>query len=230
MAIDANKKIKFVHMPKCAGSSISRYLKKYSNATILHHYKKINDDHLNNDTMWVSNIRNPFEIYPSFWIYRSYGHDKKNFCFEHLPENCKSSPNATLKSKKEAFKNWLNFIILDYKSPGNNFKGGKIDFGLVTQWAIIYWFGRNKSLFESEYLNTPDKNYVITNYIRKEHIEYDLKEILGTNSDIIVPSENKGKEIIDYREFFDKEMIEMIYSKDIYIFKKFKYDIESYFK
>ena len=38
-----DKKINFVHTPKCAGSAISAYLNAYSNVKNMGHYKDISD-------------------------------------------------------------------------------------------------------------------------------------------------------------------------------------------
>lgn len=220
-------KIKFVHMPKCAGSSIAYFLQPYlnSNFKCLKHYKEINHEDLGDASTWVSCIRNPLDVYASFWAYREYGTDVRTKMFKSLPENCKSHIDDNLKSKKEAFRNWLNFVLLEYNFPNSIFENANVDYGMVTQWVITYWFGENKKLFESEYLNNPDKNYVITEYIRAEHIETDLKKIININEEIIMPRKNQGKEKLDYRELYDKEMMEMVYNKDRYIYKKFKYGI-----
>ena len=229
MKIMVNTNIKFVHTPKCAGSAISRYLNSYSNVTNMGHYKDISDKHLKSDSIWISNIRNPFEIYPSFWAYRSYGNDKSTVSYQYQPENCKCNSNDDLKVKKEAFKNWLNFMV-DYESPGVKYKGGQLNFGIATEWVITYWFGLNKELFESEYLNDSEKKYVITDFIRQEHIGSDLKRILKLDTDVNIPYNNKGRETIDYRELYDQEMIDLVYNKDRYVFDKFKYDVREYFK
>ena len=51
------------------------------------------------------------------------------------------------------------------------------------------------------------------------------KKIININEEIIMPRKNQGKEKLDYRELYDKEMMEMVYNKDRYIYKKFKYGI-----
>jgi hypothetical protein len=240
------KDIIFIHLPKTGGTFVHKFIEDqcaknpdfiktyfknpghgYKHATINLEEKKIRKKHV------LGTVRNPFDHYVSWysWSFRS-GNImavKKDKLFEEWREfrNKFKNPKDT-----EGFRYWLKMILSKYfinspipsnqNSKNNSRSYLEDDIGHST-WLFL------KMYYQSDlsYLKNPELNLIVDSYIRTEHLYEDLiKHFRFLKEDFDnfkIKKINSSNRLDNYRDYYDDELIELVYHKDKYLFDKFNY-------
>jgi hypothetical protein len=210
----------FIHLQKCAGSHISSLIEQNFDV------KAVGDVHgtitpeEKNKTI-VGCIRNPLSYYVSLWAYnisqlhgigkkilRSY--EDKGYLFED---------SASVSN----FQDFLKFLLTDAKLTGTDFC---TDTSVMRKYNIghlTYRFFLLYNCLDFILLKNPKKNLLADVFIRSEKLEEDFNKIFDT--DIKKTTNFNKSEHLHYVKYYNTELINLVYEKDMYIFKKFSYEI-----
>lgn len=225
----SDKKIYFIHQPKCAGSTIVNFIKGCKNPN-WNTFPSPDHHHLLNETdksnfskgdLYISNVRHPFTFYASHFTFEMFKQNrrlkrrrKKTFVQEW-------EKDYSLKIK--AFKNWMIKIHL----PENQSEViTKYNFGVFTQSCIRYWFLNDPVFFANEFYENHNENYIISDFMKVESLKTDIERIFQLES-IVLPVKNKSRGFgsiskdENYMDLYDSELIDLVETRDDYIFRKF---------
>lgn len=249
MVIDEKNKFIFIHIPKAAGTSITKFL-----TNNLESAKKINtrgDTHHSIETFLTDNfitssldnyfkfmtVRNPWDWYVSLYEYNKKQkiHEWKLFNFNN---------------EKLTFKNWLEKIVnLEinnetieifnndktststlYKSlKFSNFNVGWLThryiYSSCLNWEEIFKNMEIKKFSEEEHKYTIiDDIYKIEELNENDFTNVFLKKYNLDEQFKMSNKENVNRENKNYRTYYDAESKEMVENKENFLIKKFNYE------
>ena len=213
------KDILLLHNIKCGGSTLNEIVKN-SNKTYTR--TKLYNQFLFKDyKVIISSIRNPYNYYISAIFYNRKSRGRVSPESEPYLRKIEKLP------KEEYFKLYVKGIltgkiILKNESVGitnNNVDSmmKKHNIGLFTARTLALFFNNR-----GKYLKKLSLNNNITKIIKLENIEEDLKKLNLTYNNIAENTSRLGK--VNINDYYDQELIDLIYEKDKFIFKKFNYD------
>lgn len=198
----------------------------------------------------AGNVRNPWDWYVSLWAFGSMGKGglydqivKKSF-FKKI--NHPAAFFAPVKKWKqvyadaenpELFKIWLEMLLQSRRKDLLGFGNSNMpdSIGLLTyRYLNLYsnnfktGVGRVNNFQELKEFDS--KNNFLDFYIRNEHLEEDFRTLtkrLGADENAVnellkLPKTNRSLRK-DYREYYDKDMIELVREKDRLIIEKHGY-------
>lgn len=235
------KKHVYIHLPKTGGTFLTSLLRTSLNCSLAkREHSSISLEQKNTiykDKIIVGSIRNPFDYYVSTFSFaarapgpvrrRAIFGVKSKPLFEKYPE-IKELFNDGMDVSN--FQKWLpiflNDMELDWPKiylPKNSILEGyrhEHDIGYLT-WVFMKMFYE----LDLSYLDTPEKNKIADIYIKTETLNEQASEIFDIDIKKLNsrPKSNGFKRHKDYREYYNDELIEMVYRKDKYIFDKFGY-------
>ena len=187
----------FIHLHKCAGTSIAHLLMTYFNGQ--RHGGIHNSENVNNQPI-IGCIRNPYSWYVSLW---AYGLDGKGQLYAEIFRNDfeKISEFYTHSNDYAAFGKWIKYLILNKKC------------GLLTSRFKKLYYRNDKCIFR----------YII----RQEHLEEDLKSTMyclgynATRLEIDIPYKNVSFHDKIEKYYGNSEVKELLFKKEIEIFSQF---------
>jgi len=209
----------FVHLLKCGGTSIFRMM--------MDNFKVLNVDQIGKGVplshytipieekkgkVVVGNIRHPLSFYVSLWAFVDGGFTgtfiKQYKDKAHLCDDTFSIPK---------FQEWLKIIINDrFLLPP---AGEEFNIGILT-WTFFEKYYNN----DYRFLNTPNEEYLVDHYIRLETLEEDFNRIFGTDIKKQNNPRYKTTKHLPYIEYYNNELIDLVYDKEKFIFDKFNYN------
>ena len=216
MFVTTNKKLGFIHIPKCGGSSISaafRYGQKGPNKNNPHdpwspwypcathaHYSKILRENIELPKTWFTTVRNPFARYHSWYYYQIAWNKKringelkmKRFTVEEMQRQVDLLEDLGIKETL------LN--LDDVVAQGVPKQVAKPQYDWISGCPNIKWF-------------------------RLEEIEklYEWLHKMGCNVEYSHVKKNPKK--LTWQEEFDDEMIEYVQKRYAIDFEKFGYEL-----
>lgn len=238
------KDVIFIHYPKTGGTFVHKFIEDqckknpdfiktyfinrghgYKHATINIEEKKILKKHV------LGIVRNPFDHYVSWY---SWSFQSGNIFA--IPKNKLFSEwkdlRDKLKSPKDVngFRTWLKLVLtkyfIDSPLPTNYYKKLKSENYLKTDIGHSTWlFLKMYYWSDLSFLNNPELNYIADSYLRTEYLYDDMVKhfrILKKDYDNF-KKQNTSNRLSDYRDYYDDELIELVYHKDKYLFDKFNY-------
>jgi hypothetical protein len=225
----SDKKIYFIHQPKCAGSTIVNFINGCNNPNWItfsggdHHHRLNETDKLNfaNGDCYISNVRNPFTFYASLFTFESF---KQNRRLKRRGKKTFAQDwQLDYSLKVKAFKDWMIKIHLPENLPEVI---TKYNFGVFTHSVIRYWFLDDPIFFKNEFYENHNENYVISDFMKVESLKTDIERIFSQES-ISLPVKNKSRGFgsiskdENYMDLYDSELIDLVETRDDYIFRKF---------
>ena len=192
MIIKSEKKIYpsiFIHIPKCAGSSIKEMLQDLNEKEDIH--SKLKDDI---KVLKEKNIKN-IDKYFIFTVLRNPWDRMVSYYFFYK-DIIKTNEDIAVKAKKFNFKNWIDCI---YENP--------------TKFSFMY----DNYLDYISYENNVIIDYTINFHEFSKDVEF-LKELLRFNAPTLHINPSKHEFYKKYYSDKEIEMISEIYKRDIEFF------------
>jgi len=196
------------------------------------------------------NVRNPWDWYVSLWAFGSMGkgglYDKiinKSFFRKINHPAAFFTPVKKWKhvysdtNNPELFKAWLKMLLESRRRDLSGFGDSKVPdaIGFLTyRYLNLYTHDFKKKIGDikdfQQVREFDTQNNFLDFYIRNEHLEDDFRTLMkkvGTDENTVkemlkLPKTNRSQRK-DYREYYDKEMIELVREKDRLIIEKHGY-------
>ena len=221
----SGKKYIYLHLTRCAGYATIKFLKNSNLIVFCTGHQGIDNKPIGFVT--VGSIRNPFSWYVSLWRNTfqrgiKYGKSLKNRLYTHLLKKHEYNYyyNDEILIDKKGFKNFLLYMINDYTKfrPYNESSNirKKYNIGYMTQVFFRMYNNNNYKLLENI-----SENPIIDFFIKKENLINDINKYFNVNISYL-ENTNKNNHA-HYSKYYDEELKKLIYEKDRYIFKFFKY-------
>lgn len=214
----------FVHMPKCAGTSIRTFMEKalgaedlgYKNLGMHTDAAKLPNDI---DKEVVGSIRNPFKWYVSVYEYTKNSDD----FFER---------------RFDSFRNFVEYSLFESKGHTDiNFKDArKNNIGLycstfLSQFCAYGWESKISTLRDENKFDELINNFLIVDtFIDVENIENDIENLLNRYEYNFDREEFEkhgiwnNSNIEDYSSYYDSYLKKLVAYKERYILEYFNYN------
>lgn len=228
-----NERYCFVHLPKCAGTHITRILVSHFEGRSIDGQMHAALDSIENGITYLASIRNPYSFYVSLWaawsrmlddetprpfLQRMFGNRL------HLMNNCLNVDN---------FRAWLPLVLnkeIDTAGSGLGRYGScRLDVGLLTFRFRSMLSGG--TLFEPA---TAELEVETENVIRAERLEDDLLRIMRNigfsvtsevEAEIRTRRHSNRSPHLPFREYYDGDTAKLIEKKESYLLEKFSYGL-----
>jgi len=215
-------KVLILHNIKCGGRTLDKIIKSNKiNYNITKIHNKI--PHKNNEyKMIVSTIRNPYLYYISAVFYNGKSRGKVSDISKEYFLSIRALP------RNEFFKLYVKGIltgkiILNKENVGVKHNDVSkmmriFNIGFLTARSIALFYNNDRKYL----MNTTLNNDI--NILKLEDLQSEINKLnLDINYDGFVINKSRPEKL-NLKDFYDQELIDLIYEKDKFIFEKFKYD------
>jgi chondroitin 4-sulfotransferase 11 len=175
--LEDNQPFVFIHIPKCAGSSVKSWYKEvFNNKVLILNHAPVKNFAINDFFKWTI-VRNPFDRFISFYTFRG----------QILKKRQKTSETYynELLDWEKGIEYWTDkwFDIFWFDDRNNNYMLGPIDNTFKLSTPQVEWLTYKDQLY-------------INHIIKLENLEHDfkpIKEMVNTNIDLETKNRSKIK-------------------------------------